>query len=83
MFDHHLFQRAVGEIDPCERSEEVAIIGAKKFKDGHKGLLSIETDAKPETLTTTKDAYRPPVHANVRQSGQLFYYLHCYHHLQH
>ncbi len=40
------------------------------IKEGHKGLLTCDFDAKAEDVTTFRHSYKPPKPPQVRERGQ-------------
>ena len=74
-----LFQRAVGEIDTTDKGKNFTS-SAQSFKDGHTGLLTTDTNADQEKLTTVRVSYRPPQGPAVSQKGNEDQHDYCRRH---
>lgn len=69
LFPNLFFQRQVHDLDPVDLNQGITS-SAQLFKDGHKGVLTTEFDAKVDTLSTVRDSYRVPQKPGVRQKGE-------------
>ena len=66
-FFPNTFQRAVKHID---KQEEPADKQKSTTKHGHKGILSVDFNAKPENLTTVRESYKIPPDLGISACGE-------------
>lgn len=62
-------QRANLDRDPPIDREYNLAERAGQLRSGHKGLLTINDDAKAESMTTVREAYTPPDIDKTRHIG--------------
>lgn len=54
----------------CEHFDKSDVVNTSQLhKQGHKGIMTTDFDARPESLSTVKDSYRKPQMLGVRQIG--------------
>ncbi|CAH1795783.1 unnamed protein product [Owenia fusiformis] len=68
LLENWVEERNVHDLDPQDLNGD-GTSGAKHFKDGHRGVLTTNFDAKAESVTTIRESYQKPVPPNVRQKG--------------
>merc|ERR1711976_529442 len=68
LLENWVEERAVEDLDPTSLGE--ATSSAQLYKDGHHGLLTINTDESVDGRTTYKTSYKPPTGPNVGTRGR-------------
>ena len=59
-------------IDPVVNIDDDTTSTAKVLKDGHKGLLSTNTEAKASNVTTIRASYKPPRYHPMKEKGSIY-----------
>lgn len=55
------------QCEPYDNSDSINI--SQLHKQGHKGILTTDFDARPEGLSTVRDSYRRPEKLGAREIG--------------
>lgn len=68
LLENWVEERAVADLDPTNLGD--ATSSAQVFKDGHRGLLSVDVDTPLEGITTYRHSYKPPHGPGVASKGR-------------
>ncbi|XP_039270986.2 sperm-associated antigen 8-like [Styela clava] len=69
LLENWVEERATAKLEPTDVNSEYTS-SAQLHRHGHKGLLTLETDARAEKLTTVRESYQEPKFPQVLLKGK-------------